>query len=188
MASPIFDTIGIVELNNICRGVETCDIMLKKADVVCLNANPVCPGKYVITVAGQVADVNAAADAAKNMAGEFLLDITVIPRLSKSIFSAISGTSDVSPEKIDALGMVESFSVPSIVIAADLAVKAAGVLLIEVRLGMGLGGKSVMSLCGPVGEVEAAIKAASKILEKQGALVGRCIIPSPHKELKKLIV
>lgn len=188
MTSLNMDTIGIVELNNICRGVETCDIMLKKANVKCFGSNPICPGKYLVTVAGLVADVNAAADAAKSIANEFLLDITVIPRLDDQIFPAISGTTDINPDVIEALGMLESFSVPSIIMAADSAVKAAGVKLIELRLGMGLGGKSVLSLCGPVGEVEAAIQAGSLILEKEGALVGRCIIPSPHPDLKKILV
>lgn len=182
------DTIGVIELNNIARGIYTCDAMLKRAQVECIGANPICPGKYVIIVAGLVADVNSSVETGIAAAGEFLLDSVVIPNLHPQVFPAISGTSDVLPETLEALGVLESFSVPITIIAADIAVKTANVRLIQIRLGMGLGGKSILSLTGPVGEAEAALKAAAGHLEKTGGLVGQCLIPSPHPELKRLVV
>ena len=39
--------IGMVELNSIARGIETCDYMVKAATVELLRSSTVCPGKYL---------------------------------------------------------------------------------------------------------------------------------------------
>ncbi|PKK88641.1 MAG: propanediol utilization protein [Candidatus Wallbacteria bacterium HGW-Wallbacteria-1] len=182
------DAIGILELNNVSRGIVACDAMLKRADVECLGANPICPGKYVIIVAGLVADVASAVETGIAESGEFLLDSTLIPNLHEQVFPAVAGTTDISADGIEALGVMESFSVPSAIIAADTAVKSANVSLIQIRLGMGLGGKSIITLTGFVGEVEAAIKTGVASLQESGALVGQCVIPSPHPDLRSLVL
>src|ERR1035437_8968910 len=46
-------------------------------------------------------------------------------------------------EALEALGIVESFSVTSLIEGADAAVKTANVQLIEIRLAMALGGECV---------------------------------------------
>ena len=51
------------------------------------------------------------------------------------------------------------------------------------RLGLGIGGKSFVSLCGDVAAVQAAIDAGTKIAKEQGLLVSTCVIPSPRKEI-----
>ena len=43
--------IGMVELNSIARGIETCDYMVKAAQVDLIRSSTVCPGKYMILIA-----------------------------------------------------------------------------------------------------------------------------------------
>jgi microcompartment protein CcmL/EutN len=52
-----------------------------------------------------------------------VIDSFVIPNLHESIFPAIAGTTKI--EALEALGIVESFSVASLIEGADAAVKAA---------------------------------------------------------------
>ena len=44
--------IGMVELNSIARGIETCDYMVKAAQIQLLRSSTVCPGKYLILIGG----------------------------------------------------------------------------------------------------------------------------------------
>ena len=52
------------------------------------------------------------------------------------------------PLKIEAIGIMESFSQATMILAADAVLKAANVEAIELRLGNGLGGKAFL-LHGP---------------------------------------
>ena len=51
--------IGMVELNSIARGIETCDYMVKAAQIQLLRSSTVCPGKYLILIGGETGDVRA---------------------------------------------------------------------------------------------------------------------------------
>ena len=86
-----------------------------------------------------------------------MIDSFVIPNLHESVFPAIAGTSKV--EELEALGIVESFSVASLIEGADAAVKAANVQLIEIRLAMALGGKAFVTMTGDVAAVQSAVEA-----------------------------
>ncbi len=87
------------------------------------------------------------------------------------------------PEKREAVGVIETFSVAAAVIAADASVKAADVELIEIRLGRGLGGKSFVILCGGTSEVKAAVSAAKNTPEVKGLLLRTVVIPSLHEDM-----
>ena len=51
-ATTVKRAIGLIELRSIARGMKTTDAILKAADVELLRAHVVCPGKYIILVAG----------------------------------------------------------------------------------------------------------------------------------------
>ena len=53
----------------------------------------------------------------------------------------------------------------------------------EVRLGLGVGGKSYVTLCGEVAAVQASIDAGTVPSKKEGTLVSTCVIPSPRHEI-----
>ena len=138
MTKPEFQSVGGVETSSMARGFAVTDAMLKAADVKLLVSRTVCPGKFIALVTGRVADVAASVAAGASAAAESLVDQFAIPNIDPDIFPAIEGTTQVS--ELEALGIIETFSVASLIEAADAAVKAASVRLIEIKLAMAMGG------------------------------------------------
>ncbi|HEU0142966.1 MAG TPA: BMC domain-containing protein [Bryobacteraceae bacterium] len=174
-------SIGLIELGSIAAGFQVADAMLKAADVELVLARTICSGKYMVMVRGDVAAIQAAVDAG-TQAGDFsVIDTFVIPNVHEAIFPAISGITKV--ERLEALGIIESFSVASLIEGADAAVKAANVELLEVRLAMALGGKAFATLTGTVAAVNAAVEAGARAIARKGLLVNKVVIASPRQEL-----
>lgn len=170
--------IGMVELNSIARGIETCDYMVKAAQVDILRSSTVCPGKYLVLISGETGDVKASMAEGRKRGGECVVDSLMLPNVHPQLIPAISMTNQV-PEK-GAIGVLEFYSIASSIIAADVAAKAANVTLIEVRIGYAIGGKGYVTLTGDVGAVREAVAAASRDAE---LLVGTTVIPRPAKKL-----
>lgn len=170
--------IGMLELSGIARGIETCDFMVKAAQVDLLRASTVCPGKYIIIVAGDTGDVRAAMTEGRHRAAQYLVDELMIPNASAQLIPAIAMTNQV--ETHGAVGVLEFFSIASAIMAADVAAKAASVTLIEVRTGFAIGGKGFVTMTGDVGAVRAAVEAATK---ETSLLVGTSVIPRPSRQL-----
>ena len=175
------NAIGMVEYNNIPAGIYAADAMLKAADVKLLAAQSVCAGKYVVLVGGDVAPVRASVEAAVSVSPGMLVDSMVIPSVDPQVMTAINACSEI--EETGAIGIIETFSLVSSILAADAAVKTANVRLVEIRLGRGLGGKSFVVLTGLVAAVEAAVRTGSELEEVQGLITHSVVIPSPAKEL-----
>ena len=175
------NSVGLIELSSIAAGFEVCDAMLKTADVDLILARTICSGKYMVLVRGDVAAVRSSVDAGTRTGDFSVIDTFVIPNLDESIFPAISGTTKI--EALEALGIIESFSVASLIEGADAAVKAANVKLIEIRLAMALGGKAFVSLTGSVADVRAAVEAGATLIAEKGLLVNKVVIPQPRGEL-----
>lgn len=177
--------IGMNEIMSIPTGILACDAMLKAAEVDLVSAGCVCAGKYYIVVQGEVAAVRSAVEAGKAVAEGLLIDSLVIPNVDPQVAPAISACTMV--ERLDALGIMETYSLCAAVHAADAAAKAAQVDLLEVRLGRGLGGKSFILLTGEVAAVQSAIQAAEALEETQGLMAKSAVIPSPHPDMLKAI-
>ncbi|MEA5001912.1 MAG: BMC domain-containing protein [Christensenella sp.] len=175
------NALGMIELNNIPVGIESADAMLKTADVRLLSAQPVCAGKYIAIVAGDVMAVRSSVQAGIENAADKLVDSLVIPNVHEQVLCAVGAASEIG--KVDAVGIIETFSLCAAVVAADTAVKTANIDLIEVRLGRGLGGKSFVVLTGDVAAAQSAVAAAGALEETQGLLSQCVVIPSPHRDL-----
>jgi len=179
--------IGIVETNVIARGLLTADAMVKTANVKLITATPTCPGKYLIVVQGTVASVKSSLEAANNVARETLTGSVLIPNVHPSVFPAISATTAVGKE-IDAIGMIETYSAPSAIMAADEAVKSAKILLIEIRLSRALGGKAFVVFTGEVGAVRSAIASGVNRVKDQGLVLSTALLPAPHEDVIKTLL
>lgn len=173
--------IGMVEFVSIARGIYAADQMIKTADVEIVTAGSTCPGKYIVIVHGDVAAVQDSVSVGERLAGEYLVDSILIPNVHPLVFPAITGTT--MPEKVQALGIMESFSLATMIIAADATLKSADLQPLELRLGTGLGGKSYFTFTGDVAAVETGIDAGKQLSEKKGLLVNAEIIPSPAPQL-----
>ena len=104
-----------------------------------------------------------------------------MPNVTESVFPAITGAT--MPEKLDAVGIMESFSLATMIIAADEILKSAELEPIELRLGNGLGGKSYFTFTGEVAAVQTGVDTGMAIAKEKGLLVNAEVIPSPSDRL-----
>ncbi len=175
------EAIGLVETISIAIGIAVTDEMAKTADVEILEATAICPGKFMVLVAGDVSSVEASLERGAAVGGDVVADTLFIPHVHPDVFPAILGATEVSA--LGALGVVETFTVASSILAADAAAKAAPVKLIEIRLAKGLGGKAFFTMTGEIYDVEAATEAALAVAKRGGNLVRSVVIPRPHEDL-----
>lgn len=173
--------IGMAEFSTVSAGIASADLMVKTAEVEVIESATVCPGKYIVIISGELSAVKASVDAAKAFKPEKVIDSFVLGNPHDSIFSAIYGTAQ--PENVAALGVMESFSAATAIVAADAAAKTAMVALIELRLARGMCGKSYLLLTGSVSAVTAAIDRAVNEAGDRGMLLDSSVIPNPDKKL-----
>ena len=172
---------GMVEFSSIARGIYAADQMVKISEVEIVTAQTICPGKYIALVEGDVAAVQDSVHIGEKFAGEYFVDSLVIPNVHHGIFPAITGAT--MPEHVTALGIFETFSVATMITAADQILKAAELEAIEIRLGTGLGGKSFFTFTGDVAAVETGVEAGRGVAETKGLMVDAEVIPSPSDRL-----
>ena len=185
MKTPI-QALGMIEFNSIAAGIEASDHMVKAARIEPLFLKTICPGKFLAAVHGEIAAVQSAVDAGCACAPETVVDDFVIPNIGTEVVEAMNGTS--TGIHGPALGVIETFSVPSAVLAADHAAKAANVFISEVRIAMGLGGKAFCTLTGDISAVEAAVKAGAEGAAESGLLVRSVVIPAMDSQVKQYIL
>lgn len=178
--------IGMVEYKTVSTGILVADTMLKTAQVEIMEAQTVCPGKYIFLLKGDLSAVNTCIEIARTRYSEHLIDSFILGNPHDSIFSAIYGATQI--EKMQALGVLETFSVASIIVAADEAAKTAEVELIELRIARGMCGKSYMMLTGEIAAVEAAIEKAKQTIGDSAMLLDSAIIANPDSKLVKSIL
>lgn len=175
------ETLGFLELNSIAKGVEAADRILKTAEIRLLYAKAVCPGKYNVMFSGEVSAVEAAMENGKKIGGANVVDAVVIPKIHPEVIQAVNAAT--IPDKVNAVGILEFFSITSAVRVADVCVKAADISLVDVRLGCGIGGKSFVTLTGGVSAVEEAVKCGVNSARDDGMLISSVVIPNPRKEV-----
>ncbi len=173
--------IGMVEFNSIARGIYAADQMLKTADVEVVTVASTCPGKYIAIIHGDVSAVENSVKVGEALAEEFYVDSIIIPNVDRRIFPSI--TCATMPDTIEALGIMESFSLATMIVSADQILKTADIEPIELRLGNGLGGKSYFTYTGDVAAVKAGTEAGLAIAKGKGLIVNAEVIPSPSKQL-----
>lgn len=173
--------LGFVEYNTVPAGITASDRMVKTANVDILQAQTVCPGKYIVFICGDLSTVKAAVESGTKEFEGSVIDSFVLGNPHDSIYSALSGV--VQPEKLGALGMLETFSAASIIVAADTAAKIAKVTLLEIRIARGMCGKSYLLMTGDVGAVEASTEAACAIAGEKGMLLDKSVIANPDPKV-----
>ena len=113
------NAIGMVELTSIARGIETSDFMVKAAQVELIRSSTVCPGKYIIIIAGDTGDVKASMAEGIRQGGESVVNTLLLPNAHPQLIPAISMTTQ--PPAGGAVGVLEFYSIASAITAADVA-------------------------------------------------------------------
>ena len=166
--------IGMIEFKTTATGVTAADAMVKTSEVEIIEAQTVCPGKYIAIITGDLSAVKAAVDAAVTTYEDKCIDSFVLGNPHESIFPAIYGTTQV--DEISALGILE-------IEAADQAAKTAIVDLIELRIAKGMCGKSYMMITGEVSAVEASIERAKQLVSAKGMYLDSSVIAHPDRRM-----
>ena len=174
------DALGLYELSSIARGHVVTDAMCKRSPVELVLARPVSPGKYLVLVIGAVADVDEAMIIGKDAAGDALVDVLHLAQVAPELIRALRGKRDDIDDR--AMGVIETLSVASALLAADAACKSANVALIALRLADGIGGKAYFTVQGEQHDVEAALFAADAIVKPE-LMAGHELVARPHESL-----
>ncbi len=176
--------LALLEFSSIAAGILAADAMVKRAMLDVIHAGTVQPGRFLILVGGAVAEVEEALKAGQESAPDVLNDHIFLAGVHPDVVHALSGKRFRRTD--DALGIIETNSVPAAISAADKGVKGAQVSLIEVRLADGLNGKGLVFFSGLVSDVEAAVEIATEILQS-GQLIRQVVIPKLHGEIRQII-
>jgi microcompartment protein CcmL/EutN len=174
------DALALVEVSSIARGHVVADLMCKKAPIELVLARPISPGKHLTLIIGAVADVREAMLAGTEAADDTFVDKLELAQVAPALIDALRSTFERADGR--SLGLFETFSVASSLLAADAACKAAEVSLVALRLGDGIGGKAYFTLQGEQADVEAGLFAAETITQP-ALFAGRELIPRPHDDL-----
>ena len=177
--------LGMIEFKTVASGITATDVMLKTADVEVVQANPVCPGKYLATIVGEISAVKAAIEAAERYNPAMLIDKFLLDNPHETVQPAICGALEVKNR--GAIGIVETFTSASAVVAADTAAKTALIDLVEIRLAKGMCGKSYVILTGSVASVTAAVERAKAGVE-DGMFLDSSVIAGPDERLWESIL
>jgi microcompartment protein CcmL/EutN len=177
--------IAAIETSSIAQGTVVGDAMVKQAEVTLLQARTLSPGKYWVLIGGEVGPVRASHARGLEVAADTLLDSLFIPQIHDMVLPALQGT--VGPLQADALGVIETLTAASAIVAADRAAKTSAVTIRNVRLADGLGGKGFVFLGGEVGDVQAAVEAGRAEALQKGLLVRSVVVPRLHPQMKEWV-
>lgn len=176
--------LALLEFSSIAAGVLAADAMVKRAVLQVVRAGTVQPGRFLVLVGGTVAEVEEALKAGREAAPDALADHIFLPGVHPEVVRALDGGRLLKPD--EALGIVETATVPAAIHAADRGVKGAQVNLMEIRLADGLGGKGIVFFTGLVADVEAALDLADAALEA-AQKVRRVVISQLHADVAAVL-
>jgi microcompartment protein CcmL/EutN len=178
------ESLAMIELSSIARGYKVVDAAVKRSPIKIIEANRVEPGKYLFLFGGGVAEVEEAFVAAMDAAGAKVVDKMLLPMVHEAILPAFSTRSGL--EDVDTIGVVESASISSGLVAVDRCLKDSSVELCGLRVTPGLGGKLIFVVHGAQHDVEVAMELSRSILG--GALVDAECIANPHQEFIEMVL
>jgi len=172
------EALGLVEYWTIAAGFRAADTIAKTAEVRLLRAQIICPGKYTLLFSGEISAVKAVLDAAKERHADKLVDSFLLGSPHTQVIDALNGVKPIDVRG-SALGVVEVATVAAAVVAADMAAKAAGVQIIELRLEREVANKAYVLMRGTVSEVTEAVDQAAKRAYDDGMLLDSAVLPKP---------
>jgi microcompartment protein CcmL/EutN len=178
---PAGPALALLEFRTVAAGIRAADAMVKRAPLDTVHAGTVQPGHFLVLVSGEVACVEEAVLAGGESGSHTLVGSILLPQVHHDVVRALVGTRDFG--RVEALGIVETWTAATILGAADAGVKAADVDLVELRLADGLHGKGYALFGGALADVEAAVEHAVASVQPPDMLVDCMVIPQIHGEM-----
>lgn len=173
--------LGLLEFDSITAGIVAGDAMAKSSPVSSLYAGSVHPGRYLVLVGGDTAAVEIALESGGT---DNLVDSLFLAGVHPSVVASMAAQGPGAAVDGDALGIVETSSSATAIIAADAGVKAAHVSLLCLRLADDLGGRAYCLFSGTAANVDEAVEQAVGATEHREKLVGSTVISQLHQEMR----
>lgn len=179
----------LFEFSSIAWGMVAADAMVKRSAVELIHAGTVQPGRYLVLLGGEVAEVEEAMKAGKSVGGPAVEDVIWLPGVHPDVMVALHPANQAprTTTNQDALGIVETRTAPAAIHAGDIAVKGAQIQLLSIRVSDGLGGKGLVLLTGLVSDVEAALELVRNRLDSLTLLHSE-VISQLHPDFVQNIV
>ncbi len=176
--------LALLEFDSVAAGIRAADIMVKRAPIALLKAGTVHPGRYLVLLGGTVASVEEAWRAGLEAERSYLLDHVLLPDVHEEVYDGALGQRRELEE--EALGVLETRTVATLLRAADAGVKGADVHIAELRMADDLGGRAFVLLDGALDEVEAALEIGAGSVEGE-TILHRSILPRLDGNLRQLL-
>lgn len=171
------EAIYLAEFKSISRGISILDQMLKAGSLNLLHADPVCIGKYLIVVGGDVADVKEAQKVAIQSDKGFLAG-KLITGTHPAILEYFRHTPQKPSSSPSSIGIVETFNISAGFSTLDQALKSGQIELLKLWMGRFIGGKMCYVLGGEISDVSAALAGANQSVDPM-EIAGTELIASP---------
>ena len=179
-------SIGSLEFRSISRGIEVTNEMVKKSNVEIIYFKSICPGKFIVILAGDEGAINEAIGHGSELGKGSIVDSFILHAISSAIISGIRNQY-TSKEVHGAIGVLETNKVCAGIKALDKTLKESDVTLIKMHLAFAIGGKFVYIVTGSLSSIQSGFLQAQNVLEK-GELTHSSIIPAPSSEMLKYLL
>ena len=180
------DAVYVVEFRSISYGIGALDRMVKNARVSVLYAGPICIGKYLVALGGDVADVLEAKEIGEAAGSPCVISAYLLTGAHPTILGYFSKKQRIASLTPESVGIFETKNAASGFMSLDAALKSGHVELLRLWLGQYLGGKFCYVVHGTLSDVQEAVKAARSAVAML-ELVGDEVIASPDKATLSLL-
>lgn len=182
-----YPAIALLEFRDISVGMHTTDAVVKKAPIAVLKCGTISHGRYLTLIGGSTASVQESYREGLLHGKDSIIDHVFLPDVDPALHDGMLGKRTAGPWH-GAVGIIETQTISANVLAAEKALKATPVGLVELRLSDSwLAGKGVSIYHGDLHDIEAAMEVAITHLQEAGIDVLYRIITSPHEAITQQI-
>ncbi|MEG0050791.1 MAG: BMC domain-containing protein [Terrisporobacter sp.] len=179
-------SIGAIEFKSIAKGIEVSNDMVKKFYVEVLYLKSICPGKFLIIIAGETSYVNESINYGLTKGKGYIVDSFIINSISEDIINGIKHKYKTL-ENIRSIGILETNKVCSGIKALDKTLKYSDVNLVKLQLSFAIGGKLVYIVEGDASSLEHGIEEGKSILNSKDIISDSIIQSVDNQIIKNLI-
>lgn len=178
-----YPAIATVEFQDIAMGTFTADAMVKKSPIAAIRYGTISPGRFLVLVGGSTAAVEESYNEALFVGRESILDHVFLPDVHPDLHDGLIKSRRMKTGS-ESLAVLETLTVSTNIRAAELALKATPIDLVEIRYGDDLlQGKGVCIFHGPLHDLQASMDQATGWLTEKNCTFSHRIISAPHESI-----
>ncbi len=176
----------ITEYRTLAAGIAVLDSMCKHSQISILHSAPICIGKYLICIGGDIADVQQARQVAGQENAEKCASEYLLSNAHPAVLNYFSNRSKPPYIEHDCIGVFETKGAAAGFQSLDAALKSANVSLLRIWLGQLLGGKYCFIIAGSTSDIKNALAASTNAIDPK-EYVDSKIIARPTTSIIQLL-